>query len=323
MRSRIALACAIALILVTGVAVVARHRAGYADFVALRRSTAEGRGELRAVRREPVLDYRAPGTRPRTASELAAGKDVWGADQPTEVRRRYFLESEPGEAVDAYRSRAEAGGWRLVEARCSFWFRSTSVTLAKDVAGRAATLVVSGNLESPRRSLLVSLTGEAPARPPQAVMGSALRRHDIGCLGGFDPDDPTLRPSARQPQSGAQLCGLLDPAEARRIVATAFPAQAEGQGDYLGCRYGDTSRGGFLVRNTGWPRAFYDDQRSARDRGRPSYVLLGERTDVGPQGAWVDTHIGPVEIYGGGTQDDPGLDARQLAALAELLLRGR
>jgi hypothetical protein len=323
MRSRIALACAIALILVTDVAVVVRHRAGYGDLLGLlRQSTAEGRRELRALRREPILDYRAPGTRPRFSSDLPAGKDLWGADQPTEVRRTFVLDAEPGEAVDAYRVRAEASGWRLVEAQCSFGFRFTRVTMIKEVAGRPATLVVSGDLDPPG-SLLVIFTGEAPARPPQDVIGSALRRHDVHCLRGFDPNGPTMQRSARQPQSGAEICGLLDPAEARRIMPTAFPAQAEGQGDFLGCRYGDTSRGGFLVRNTERPRAFYDDQRWIRDPGHPSYVLIGERTDVGPQGAWVDTRIGPVEIYGGGTEDNPGLDARQLTALAKLLLRGK
>jgi hypothetical protein len=305
------------------VALVVRDRAGYGDFLGLRQSTAEGRRELRALRREPILDFRAPGTRARawTATELPAGKDLWGADQPTEVQRTFVLDTEPGSAVDAWRLQAEASGWRLVDAQCSFGFRFTRVTMAKDVAGRPATLVVSGNLESPRSSLLVMFTGEAPARPPQAVTGSALRRHDVHCLRRFDPNDPTMQRSARQPQSGAEICGLLNPAEVRRIVPAAFPAQAEGQGDFLGCRFGDTSRGGFLVRNTERPPALYEDQRWIGDRGHPSYVLVGERTDVGPQGALVDTRVGPVEIHGGGTEDSPGLDARQLVALAELLAR--
>lgn len=332
MRAKV-VALAVALVTILGADVVSlvRYRAGYplGVFSVLERSTAAGRKELRAFRREPILAFEAPGTRRGSRTESAAGRDLWGADQPTEIRMLLSLQGEPGDAVDAYRVRAQATGWRLVETACSFTYRSTSVTLTKEIDGRPATLQAYGHLElpppdSPQRSLILTLTGKAPDRPADDPMGASLRRRDVHCLRSFDPADPTLAPPARVPASGAEICGLLSSAEATRVAPAAGPARSEsGAGGWLGCRYGDAAKGGFLVRNTDHARAYYDDRRAAQDPGNPGYALLRESTDAWPSGAWVDTRIGPVEVYGGATATAPGLDARQLVALCELLARRR
>ena len=308
------------VVLGAGTGSLVRHRMGFPLNpleILGRDSTAEGRRELRALRRDPLVDFRAPGTRLRSTSEKPAGKDWWNADQPTEIRQRFSVQGEPGDAVDAYRRRAEAGGWQLVETACSFHFRSTTVVLTRPVAGRPVTLRAYGFLERPPRDrgLVVTLTVEPPEGPPQGPEGASLRRRDVHCLRSFDPADPTLLPPARIPGSSAELCGLLALADARRVVATATSVEPRG-GDGRACYYGDVGRGGFSVVPADMPRAYYEDRRSAQDQGDDRYLLVDGGTSPGPRAAWVDTRLGPVEIYGGGT-----LDARQLAALAVVLAR--
>lgn len=318
-------AIAAALVFPAAVGALVRYEAGYPlSPLELfgRNSSAEGRRELRALRRDPVLDVRAPSTRLRSAREVPAGKDWWNAEQPTEIRRLFTLQGEPGDAVDVYRARAEAGGWQLVEARCSFSHRSTSVTLTRTVAGRPATLLVYGYLERPPpasqiRGLLVSLTGEAPDRPPQGPGNASLRPRNIHCLRDFDPTSPALLPPARLPGSSAEICGLLTLAEAKRVVpavGSVKPSVNSGPA----CWYDDVAKGGFTVLAAKEPMAYYEDR--AIGVGSP-FLVIADTTSDRPRGAWVDTRIGPVEIYGGATPSRPGLDTGQIVALAELLAR--
>jgi hypothetical protein len=320
----------IASVLAAGVVSILRYEAGYAlnPLESLGRdSTAEGRRELRDLRKEPVLAFRARGTRLRSVREVPAGKDWWNALQPTEIRQLFRLEGEPGEAVDAYRARAVAGGWRVVEANCSFHLRSTSVTLIREVAGRPATLKAYGYLErpppdSPRRGLLVTLTGEAPSRLPQVPGSTTLRQRDVHCLRNFDPADPALVPPTVLPDNPEAICALLRLEEARSVVpavTTVQPTRNAGPG----CRYaatnGDQVFGIFPAPES---RAYYEDERSAQDPGDDRFVLVEDGTSDGRAiGAWVDARIGPVRLYGGAGPQSRGLDASQLSVVARLLAR--
>ncbi len=322
----------VASVLAAGVGSIVRYRAGYplSPLESLfQDSTPEGRRELRALRKEPVLRFRAPGTELRSVEEEPAHEDWWHASQPTEISQRFRLKGEPGEVVDAYRSRAEAGGWRLVEVRCSFHLRSTIVTLTREVAGRPATLKVYGYLEGPlepgqrvlERGVLVSLTGEAPERPPQSPLPVPIRQRDVHCLRNFDPDDPALVPPAVLPESSEAICGLLGPAEARRGISAV--SSVKPRTDSLpGCFY-STAAGEvvFDVYPAPEPRASYEDDRSAQDPGDERFVLLDEYAtlDGRPIGACVDTRIGPVRVHASAKPQSPGLDASQLTALARLL----
>jgi hypothetical protein len=312
-----------ALVFVAGVATAARHHAGYPinpiDMLS-RDTSAEGRRELRALRRDPVLDVRVPGTRLRRSTDVAAGRDWKNADQPTEIRRQFALSGEPGAAVDAYRVRAEADGWRLHTVRCSFQLRATSVRLTRTVEGRVVTLHLYGYLghpppDSPDRGLLVSITGEPPPWPADGPEGAGLRRRDVHCLRAFDPRSADLDPPAVRPSSATAVCTLLSLDEARRVVPAVARAQPTINAG-IGCRYSGEGPSGFTVLDADKPRAFYQDLQSPQDPGDARFVLLDEDTSGPPTGAWVDTRLGPVEIYGGGR-----LDARQLVALAELLGR--
>ena len=322
-------ACAAVLVFLAAVGALVRYEVGY-PLSPLegfgRDSSAEGRRELRALRREPVLDFRASSTRPRRAREVPAGKDWWNAEQPTEIRRLFTLTGEPGAAVEAVRARAEATGWQLVETRCSFSLRSTSVTLTRVVAGRPATLLVYGYLERPppasqKRGLLVLLTGEAPDGPAQGPEGASLRQRNLHCLRHFDPASPSLLPPARLPASGAEICSLLPLADAKRVVPSVTKVQPSA--DDRVCRYSDVDKGGFSVVTADEPRVYYEDRRTDEGREGDRYFLVGDTGSSRTRGAWVETRIGPVEIYGGGTSTRPGLDAGQIVALAELLARGR
>ena len=258
-------ALAALLVLLAAVGSLVRYQAGWPlnPLASLgHSSSAEGRGELRAFRRDPVLDFRAPSTRLRSVTEQAGGSDWWDAEQPTEIRRIFSLDGEPGEAVDAYRVRAEASGWRLVATECSFVHRSTSVTLTRPVAGRPATLHVYGYLgrpppESGSPGVLVTLTGMAPDRRPDGPEGAALRRRNVHCLRRFDPASPSLLRPARLPASPNEICDLLGVNEARRVVPAVSSLEPVVLGG-LACRYGDLAAGGFIVRVAKEPRAYYE-----------------------------------------------------------------
>lgn len=320
-RQVVGVAVAAALVFAAGVWSLARYHAGYPlnpiDILA-RDTTAEGRQELRALRKDPVLDFRAPGTRLRRSTDVAAGRDWKNSSQPTELRRLFTLKGEPGVAVDAYRVRAEAAGWRLHSVDCSFHFRSTSVRLTRDVAGRPVTLHLFGYLEKPppegpNRGLLVTIEGEAPTVPADGPEGAGLARRDVHCLRAFDPNSPDLAPPALQPTSATAVCSLVTLAEAQKIVpdvSTAEPTTNSG----MGCRYLAGKRQALYVTDAPEPRAYYQDDRSPHDPGDRRFILLDSDTSGPPDRMWVDTRIGPVQVYG-------RLDARQLVAMAELLSR--
>jgi hypothetical protein len=324
-RTAVLVAIAAALLLLAGVGSVARHRAGYPlnpiDILG-RDTTAEGRRELRALRKDAVLDFRAPGTRLRRSTEIAGGRDWKNSDQPTEIRRLFTLKGEPGVAVDAYRVRAEAAGWQLHSVRCSFDLRSTSVRLTRSVAGRPASLHLYGYLGRPPpassgKGLLVELRVETPTRPADGAEGAGLARRDVHCLRAFDPTSPDLVPPVLRPPSAVAVCSLVSLAEARTVVPAVSKVEPTINAG-VGCRYVAGSQS-FTVLDAPQPRAFYQDRRSPHDPGDRRFVLVDEDTSGPPERVWVDTRIGPVQVYGGGLP--AGLDARQLVALAELLSR--
>jgi hypothetical protein len=320
-RTAVFVAVAAVLVFVAGVGSLARYHAGYPlnpiDLLA-RDTTAEGRRELRALRRDPVLDFRAPATRLRRSTDVAAGRDWKNSSQPTELRRMFTLKGEPGVAVDAYRVRAEAAGWRLHSVRCSLHFRSTSVRLTRSVAGHPVTLHLLGYLakpppESPNRGLLVTIEGEAPTVPADGPEGSGLARRDVHCLRAFDPNSPDLAPPALQPTSATAVCSLVTLGEAQKLVADVSKVEPTINAG-VGCRYLAGKRQAFFVTDAPQPRAYYQDDRSPYDPGDRRFILLDSDTSGPPDRMWVETRIGPVQVYG-------RLDARQLVALAELLGR--
>lgn len=308
------------LVFVAGVGSVARHRAGYPlspiDILA-RDTTSDGRRELRALRKDPVLDFRAPGTRLRRSTDVAAGRDWKNSSQPTEIRRLFTLKGEPGAAVEAYRLRAEAAGWQLHSVDCSFHFRSTSVQLTRSVAGQHVTLHLFGHLdkppERPGKGLLVSLKGEPPTRSADGPEGAGLARRNVHCLRAFDPNSPDLAPPVVVPTSATAVCSLLTLAEAQKIVPAVSKVEPTTHSG-TGCRYLAGKRQAFYVTDAPKPRAYYQDDRSPHDPGDPRFTLLDSDTSGPPDRMWIDTRIGRVQVYG-------GLDIRQMVALAELLSR--
>lgn len=319
-RTAVFVAVAALLLFVAGVGSLARYHAGYPlnpiDILG-RDTTAEGRRELRALRKDPVLDFRAPGTRLRRSTDVAAGRDWKNASQASEIRRQFTVKGEPGAAVDAYRVRAEVAGWQPHSVACSFHFRSTSVRLTRSVEGRPVTLHLFGYMakppaDSPDRGLLVTIEGEAPPAPADGPEGVGLARRDVHCLRAFDPASPDLAPPAVVPTSATAVCSLVTLAEAQKIVPGITEAKPTTNAG-TGCRYLAGRSQAFYVTDASQPRAYYQDDRSPQDPGDRRFILLDSDTSGPPERMWVDTRIGPVQVY--------GLDARQMVALAELLSR--
>ena len=320
-RTAVFVAVAAVLVFVAGVGSLARHHAGYPlnplDILA-RDTTAEGRRELRALRKDPVLDFRASGTRLRRSTDVAAGRDWKNSSQPTEIRRLFSLKDEPGVAVEAYRERAEAAGWQLHSVRCSFHLRSTSVRLTRSVAGSPVSLHLYGYLggpppDSPDSGLLVAIEGEAPTRPADGPEGAHLARRDVHCLRAFDPSSTDLVPPVLQPTSAVAVCSLVTLAEAQKIVPAVSKVEPT-INTAIGCRYLAGDRQAFYVTDALRPRAYYQDDQSPHDPGDRRFILLDSDTSGPPDRMWVETRIGPVQVYG-------RLDARAFVALGELLSR--
>ncbi|HEV2761173.1 MAG TPA: hypothetical protein VGV86_16555, partial [Acidimicrobiales bacterium] len=296
-------ACAAVLVFLAAVGALIRYQAGWPlnPLASLgHSSSAEGRGELRAFRRDPVLGFRAPSTRLRSVTDRREAATGGTPSSPPRSAASSPWTGEPGEAVDAYRVRAEASGWRLVATECSFVHRSTSVTLTRPIAGRPATLHVYGYLgrpppESGSPGVLVTLTGMAPDRRPDGPEGAALRRRNVHCLRSFEPASPSLLRPARLPASPNEICDLLGVTEARRVVPAVSSLEPVVLGG-LACRYGDLAAGGFIVRVAKEPRAYYEDRQSAEGQPDDRNIVIDEARSDGPRGAWVDTRIGPVEI---------------------------
>ncbi len=185
-----------------------------------------GREQIRAMRADPVLHHRVPGTTLRSQEEHAAAKEPFGGGVSTSfIRQRFEMPGEPGDAVAAYRAAAERSGWAFVADGCSRVERATAVVLGKRYEDFGATLVVRAQLDRDetfraqypalaRRGLEVNVeAGEAGLHALPVDAG--LHRNDVQCLRGVDLAAPELQAPGPPSVSIGELCARIPVGQAR------------------------------------------------------------------------------------------------------------
>ncbi len=307
-----------------------------------------GRDDLKALEREGLLSFRVPGTTLRETVKQRRYEGSPGRQyEPASIEQDFALEGDAVAAIEAYRGRAEADGWRTVRSHCSRYTRAAAVSLTKSTPIPAVLTV--------RAVLAGAPTGVGPAPGAATAAGSVLRvtltaqdrvgepgagagpLGDIGCLRSINSEDPAFKVRPGPTRTSAELCALLPVHRLRQIVPDVTTATPEAP-DHLGrgrCTYEQRpytppstwlpaqaridSRTWFsVVDAAAYPRIKYEERKHPSATTAANVLLLV--SDVDPTGppvnVWVDTPTGPVEVSTGVVD---GLDQGQLLAVAGLL----
>lgn len=272
-----------------------------------------GQRQVRAMKADPVLAFRAPGTALRHDEEHAAERDPIGEGQSTSlVRQRFDMTGQPGDTVEAYRRAAEASGWQFVADGCSRVERATAAVFGRHLGGFDATLVVHAQLdrdpaldahygEPGRRGLLVSVDA-TQADLGDLSVDAGIHRNDVHCLRDLDLAAPDLQAPNPPSLSIGQLCSRLPLAAVKAIAPEV--ERAEPQTGVDQCWLVNTAgRPLFIVEHARQPKAYYDDRRlpSAQGSGNTFAFLAGGRKDPdqGPS-VWVANPTGALVVAPGG-----------------------
>ena len=306
---------------------------------------ATGRDDLKALEREGLLSFRAPGTtlRETVKRRRDEGNLLGRRYEPASIEQRFTLEGDPVAAIEAYRDRAQADGWQLARSHCSRYERGAIVVLSRSTPIPAVLRVQAVLAGSP------SALGAPPGAATSSVLSLTLTAHElldgpgggwpvgyIGCLHAIDPGDPAFTVRPVPVRTSAEICALLPIDRVRQIVpdvtvANPQPPDHRGRGE---CTYeqrpyvprtsglpapaGISSRQWFSVVDAAAdPRIRYEERKHPSAVATPHHVLLLADLDPArpPSSAWVDTPTGPVEV----SKRLGDLDEAQLVAVAELL----
>lgn len=279
-----------------------------------------GRQEVRALRADPVLGFRAPGTRFLGQEELPSKRDWIGEGQTTSrVVQRFELTAEPGPILEAYRQAAQASGWALVIDGCSRTARATSIVLGKAFARFAATATVlaelggTDNRATGRLEVMLAATAAIPQSLP---VDAGLERNGVDCLRGLDPADPDLQRPADGKEAVLQLCSRIPLPAAKGLDPRVEAATAVGDRGY--CWFTD-ARGIPLLEivSATQPRAYYLDRRLPSDQDSDQVFLFSRNgkahtEDAQQHAVWAATPKGAFDIQAGETLG-PGEESDRLA----------
>lgn len=273
------------------------------------RTLPRGRVELSALKADPVLAIRAPGTRLRNQSEHAASKR-WDIKAPditeTRIEQLFSMQGDPGEAVAFYRAGAEAAGWDLAFEGCSRAEQATGLAFTRTINGYHAGLAIRAQLATspgasrPERHLAVMM-GPVSNRPVDA----GTRRNDLHCLTGLDPSDPSLIPPTPGDVASEKLCEHLRAVapEAARPGVVVIPAPS-------GCILDGGSLLYIELEQATRPLAYYEDRSVTGVDTNGAFLY----SDPVLTGAWAMTARGPVVVKARGVNPDRLL--RMAAALS-------
>lgn len=292
-----------------------------------------GRRQLRAMNADPIVRLRVPGTRLlHEQADPAARQPFGGGTSPTIIVQRFQLVGEPGDAVEAYRLAAEAGGWTFVGDGCSRVGGATGVVLNKRLGDFDATLVVhaepdqnpsSGPLDSGdgTRRLEVRLEAAKLALDTLPV-DAGLHHSDVHCLRNLNLSDPNLRPPHPPSVSLGQLCSRLPLGAVQAIVpeVTGVLVREAAEECWL-VEASDYPL--FMLKHVRLPRAYYEDRRLPTQNESDHSFLFSVWGKTAPElerAVWVAAPEGPLVVRAGGRLSRTAHDVEGvLFAVARLL----
>ena len=259
-----------------------------------------GRQEIKAMREDPIVSFRAPGTSLRHQEEHPATESPFaGGTSTSAIRQEFEMGAEAGDTVEAYRLAAEGAGWTFVADGCSRAHRATGMVLGKRFSRFAATLAVAAHLgavgDPQTRRLLVTVES-TEANPELLPVDAGLHRSDVQCLRDFNPSDPDLQQPKDFALSMDTLCSRIPVSAVKR-----FSPEVEGA-ELLTvdtCRLVDaTHRTVFTVERAVEPPAYYKDRRllgTDESGGSFLFSVFGKK---GPESkaVWVMTPSGPYVV---------------------------
>lgn len=287
-----------------------------------------GRQEIQAMKSEPIVGFRAPGTSLLRQQERPAATQPFGGGQSTTAMGQGFdMTGDPGDTVEAYRLAAQANGWEFVVDGCSRVERATAAVFAKRVGGFDATLIVHAQLdrdratyaEPVRRGLVVTLEATKAAAGFHLSVDAGLSHNDVHCLRGVDPSGADLQPPAPPTLTMEELCSRIPVPEVKAITAQVEGVVLEEPAQCW--LVNASSHPLFMVKHAGYPRAYYEDRRLPSAQGSTERFLFsayGKKDPNLEHSVWVTTPSGTYVVRAGGFLDTEGTE-RLLLAVARLL----
>lgn len=281
-------------------------------------ATPEGRRELRALKKDPITKFQAPGSKLLDKKEEPASEDSLGFTKDTTFELIYSIDGEPSATVEAYLAPAKRAGWQLIGAHCDRYPPSTGLHFERHTSQFTAILTVEASVSTRSPSAGPRFSVELKAIPPQdraaqQGRGGSPRHDDVHCIDDLHPSHPSLQQPDSARRTAEELCALLSLDEARAVVPRVATASPTKNGDQSQCSYlaADGARL-FVLFPATEPRAAYEERQlpiSGRDVG---FMLL----DSGAHGsaAWVDSSLGPVILA---PETASSFETRQLMALGE------
>jgi hypothetical protein len=272
-----------------------------------------GRQQLKAMKEDPMIAFRAPGTTLRSEKDHAASIDTFGAETASSVRQVFAMKGEPGDVVAAYRQAAEGSGWTVVADGCSRADRATGAVFGKSVAGFDAALVVRAQLDRARppewkadesrglyeeqqRELLVTMEA-GTARGSQLPVRVGLEHNDVQCLRNLDFSDPDLQHPKASRQAVRDLCSRFPLAAAHAIAPELQRAELDGYGE---CWVTDSAGRLLIVVQAAGPRAHYLDSRVPAREATSDIFLFSvdgrSESPDNPKSVFVGTPGGPYVV---------------------------
>ncbi|MCA1706864.1 MAG: hypothetical protein LC808_27820 [Actinobacteria bacterium] len=291
-----------------------------------------GQQEVRAMKADPVVTFRAPGTTLRDQEEHAAQRDPLGEGISTSsIRQTFEMTGEPGDAIEGYRRFADASGWRLVAEGCSRVERATAAVFSKRFAGFDATLVVHAQLdrdrgldarygEPARKGLQVDMNAVTAGLHALSV-DAGLHRTDVQCLRDIDPSDADLQPPPAPSPDVGELCSRIPVPAVASIVPDVTGVEL--QREVGECWLVDASgRPLFTIAAAREPAAYYQDRRLVAAQEEPKIILFSPRGMKDPELAravWVGA-AGGAYVVGGGAGLSTNDTAAPLFSVASLII---
>lgn len=268
------------------------------------------RQQLATFERDPIVQFRAPGTELKAKSGRPAGtRQGWlsGESWSTTLSVWFVMTAEPGTAVEAYLGAARDGGWRLFEIHCQRQALEVKAVFGKDIPGfpNGPEVLLTVVARPQHGELGIGLdSNRAPPQPP-SPSSVGLPRRNVHCLRDVGPGDPRRQPRSEAPaRTGEELCALVSPEQVRAFFPEVTQAQPERFDATPRCRFSDGRIGGQwfdLMDAATIPLAAFEDRQYSLTHADKGFFLLVAEGHISDHlwGAWIDSPRGPIELSTG------------------------